>query len=191
MTDALDRLLAGGFTPTGEFVPDVGGRLRLSAPAPRGPGVYVLHLGGSLLYIGKAACGLAQRLRVYCLPGTRHQQKMHRRISAALEAGQRVQILTYQPADIAIGGLPVNGVDGLESGLIEWLCPPWNARGHKGEVEEENSAERAERLRGYAPTLDQINRPAGRRIMAAPNSGSSELRSRLNPNMAEPWLAAA
>ncbi len=60
-------------------------------------------------------------------------------------AGDRVRLVFVTPPAVVYKwrGLPIDGIVGLEEGLIRELRPLWNRRGNKGDPEPEDEEEDA------------------------------------------------
>ncbi len=107
------------------------GVLVLDRPLTNAPGVYVYVKDGEALYAGVATMGLSKRLYFYGRPN--RSQKTNVRVNALLKGelrrGAVIDVYIATPADFDWEGFPVNGVVGLEFGLIGAFSLPWNIRG--------------------------------------------------------------
>ena len=135
---ALDRIRAAGFRPAGHWSLANGVlRLNLAHPHPAVPEhLYAIAANGDLTYIGKTTQGLLKRMQAYRSPpsgpksGGLTNIKNHQNITAALAAGQAVEIYVLDAAgEQRHGEFRVNFAAGLEDSLIRELAPPWNGRG--------------------------------------------------------------
>lgn len=132
------QLLAGGFTRAGAWLrDDVSGSIRFEGdkPLPKEPGVYAYAVAGVVRYVGSAQRGLRRRLRHYEIAKTlRTAHRIRQEILSLLAEGQEVEVFTIVPPAIALHGLPIDVVAGLEEGLIRSWRPIWNRRGMGGEL---------------------------------------------------------
>ena len=137
MLSALDRIRAAGFRPAGHWSLANGVlRLNLAHPHPVVPELlYAFAANGDLTYVGKTTQGLLKRMQAYRSPpsgpksGGSTNIKNHQNITAALAAGQAVEIYVLDAAgEQRHGEFRVNFAAGLEDSLIRELAPPWNGR---------------------------------------------------------------
>ena len=86
---------------------------------------------GIAVYVGVATMGLRKRLYFYARPGAtqRTSRRLNTILKEELSNGMSIEIYTGGSPDLDWNGLPVSGVAGLESGLIEAFHLPWNIRG--------------------------------------------------------------
>jgi hypothetical protein len=123
-------LLAAGFQPLGvwQIVDD---KLELSARAPVEAGVYAFILDDVVVYVGVTQNGLQTRMDQYRRghAGQRTSARVNALIRKAVEAGQKVAVMTVIPPLLDWKGLPIDGAAGLEAGLIRQVQPLWNMRG--------------------------------------------------------------
>ena len=123
-------LLAAGFQPLGvwQIVDD---KLELSAKAPVDAGVYAFILDEAVVYVGVTQNGLQTRMDQYRRghAGQRTNARVNALIRKAVEAGQKVAVMTAVPPSLEWNGLPIDGAAGLEAGLIRLVQPLWNMRG--------------------------------------------------------------
>lgn len=127
----VDVLIKAGFIKLGEWVADEQGKIALSVPAPRDPGVYAFATDSVVRYIGLTRAGFDKRMQNY-RAGHVRQRTSHRINAIILEhigAGTVVEIYLATPHAATWNGLPVNTAAGLETGLIELIQPPWNMMG--------------------------------------------------------------
>jgi len=143
MAEALNRLLAIGFTPAGKWslVNNVL-RLKLEPAVMHEQNVlYAFVVDGKLAYVGKTAQSLIKRMQGYRSPPSTAERggttniKNNRNIVNALSSGATVDIYALHPLPSqAHGEFSVNLSAGLEDSLIKALTPPWN-----GEVADINA----------------------------------------------------
>ena len=93
--------------------------------------LYAFVVGSELKYIGiceKYSTTLNDRMRRYqSQAGAGTNERVARRIKAALESGGTVKIWALKPpTSMSYRGLHVDLVKGLENPLIEMFAPPWN-----------------------------------------------------------------
>jgi hypothetical protein len=125
-------LLDAGFSSLGEWKL-VDGKIKLEKRAPRNAGVYAFVVSGVVTYVGVTHSGLQTRMDQYrhAPSGQKTSKRVNGLILNALADGQRVETLIAEPDSTEWNGLPVDGVAGLEVGLIEMIQPVWNVRGVK------------------------------------------------------------
>lgn len=85
-----------------------------------------------VLYIGKTARTLSQRMYQYQKPGPTQRTNIvnHANIKGVLDQGETIQILVFAPKEqVQYRGMPVNLAAGLEDALISRLKPTWNRMG--------------------------------------------------------------
>lgn len=127
----VERLNQAGFKHVGIWRLAATGELSIDPEWPIERGTYAFIMGGKAQYVGVASTGLKQRLASYAKPGPtqRTSQRLNQILRAELSSGGTVGIYLATPNDFEWGGLPMNGRSGLEIGLIENYCLPWNIRG--------------------------------------------------------------
>jgi hypothetical protein len=97
--------------------------------------LYAFCCGDDVLYIGKTADGLKNRLGGYRRPGPTQgtNRKCHNSIKEAIRKDPRtmIKIFAFVPQEgmLAYHGFPINLPAGLEDILISRFAPPWNGRG--------------------------------------------------------------
>jgi hypothetical protein len=125
-------LVAAGFVPTAAWVM-AGGDLAMRGDLPTAKGVYAFVRDETILYVGVANIGLAQRLYFYRKPGKTQTTsiRIRQRLLDELKAVAYIAIYTAQPDDLTWNGLPVSGATGLEHALIDRFALAWNIRGAK------------------------------------------------------------
>jgi hypothetical protein len=125
-------LLNAGFISLGEWK-IVEGKIRLEKRAPRTAGVYAFIVDGIVSYVGVTHSGLQTRMDQYRHgpSGQKTSSRVNGLIAKALNEGKKVETLVAEPHSSEWNGLPVDGVAGLEVGLIEMIQPTWNVRGIK------------------------------------------------------------
>lgn len=119
---------------------DTDARARLKIRAA----LYAFTSDRRILYIGKTALTLAQRLSGYCNPGATQStnQHCHQSICEMLAAGKKVHILSLGGlTPLRWGEFELNIAAGLEDSLIVELIPPWNG-GKRRPVTESEAIER-------------------------------------------------
>ena len=124
------QLLAGGFTRAGVWrVHETEGFIRFDGdePLPKAAGVYAYAVGGVVSYVGSAQRGLRKRLRHYEIAKTlRTAHRVRQEILTLLASGHEVEVFVIVTSPMTLNGLPVDGVAGLEEGLIRSWRPVWN-----------------------------------------------------------------
>jgi hypothetical protein len=124
-------LTNAGFIKLGDWIADDKGKIALSVPAPRDPGVYAFATEGQVRYVGLTRVGFDRRMQNY--RGAHVRQRTSHRINAVIlehiGAGTVVEIYLATPPATSWNGLPVTTAAGLEAGLIRLIQPPWNMMG--------------------------------------------------------------
>jgi len=137
VAEALNRLLAIGFKPAGEWslANDVL-KLTLEPAIMHEQNVlYAFIVDGKLAYIGKTTQSLIKRMQGYRSPASTAERggstniKNNRNIITALSSGAAVNIYALHALPTqAHGEFSVNLSAGLEDSLINVLTPPWNGK---------------------------------------------------------------
>lgn len=144
----LADLARAGFVKRGCWKLDDEGHLALEGEIPRHPGVYLLVATDTVMYVGAATVGLARRVGSYGRTMSRNTRlrPIHHGVKDWLTAGNSLDLYTLEVTKRWewIGGLPIDPLIGLESGLIEAINPKWNSFGQ---------ASRARRAAMLAQTL--------------------------------------
>ncbi|UVC08182.1 GIY-YIG nuclease family protein [Rhizobium sp. TH2] len=132
--------------------------------------LYAFVSQARVLYIGKTARSVRQRLMGYCRPGVtqRTNVRCNKCIQEGLARNEEIRILIFRTtAQLKYGSFHLNIAAGLEDSLIDAFKPPWNGA-EKGRV----LSEEAEReLAEPVPTV------AARDIAVKPDSPQSGTRS--------------
>jgi hypothetical protein len=132
------RLIAGGFQRSGTWQLDPeSGSIRFfgESELPKAAGVYAYAIGDQVYYVGSAQRGLRHRLRHYEITKRlRTALRVRQEIISLLNGGRTVDVFTLVPGRLSWNGLPVDGVAGIEEGLIRELRPVWNRRGMGGKL---------------------------------------------------------
>lgn len=123
-------LLKAGFLNVGDWQ-FRNGALIIDGNIPNKRAVYAISLNGYVHYIGSTDVGLKKRIYGYLNPGKSQSTniKLNKLIVDHLLKKQKLSLLAAFPPNTTWNGLPVDGVMGLESGLIKKLNPPWNIKG--------------------------------------------------------------
>ncbi|WP_324742791.1 GIY-YIG nuclease family protein [Tsuneonella sp. CC-YZS046] len=124
-------LLTCGFKMCATWRLSSGEVIEFDCRLPTERGVYAFCKGDVVQYIGVAAKGIAKRLYFYTRPGPRQitNIRINAIIKSELAQGRKLEILAAMPSNFDWNGLPVDGVMGLEAGLINRYSLPWNVRG--------------------------------------------------------------
>lgn len=137
MPENMNRLANAGFEAAGKWLLAAHGlELDLQkAMAGERDVLYAFAVDGSLVYVGKTALSLRERMQRYKTParngdsGGSTNIKNNRNIIAALKNGQSVEIFVLRiKSQQRHGEFLVSVTAGLESNLIAELSPPWNGR---------------------------------------------------------------
>ncbi|MGH1405127.1 MAG: hypothetical protein ACRBBJ_01055 [Rhodomicrobiaceae bacterium] len=107
------------------------GALIIDGIIPNKRAVYAITLTDHVQYIGSTDVGLKKRIYGYLNPGRSQSTniKINKLIVDHLLKKQKLSLLAAFPPNTTWNGLPIDGVMGLESGLIKKLNPPWNIKG--------------------------------------------------------------
>lgn len=124
-------LLTCGFKLCASWRLSSGEVIEFDCRLPSERGVYAFCKDDIVQYVGVATKGLAKRLYFYTRPGPRQitNIRINAIIKSELAQGRKLEILAATPSSFDWNGLPVDGVVGLEAGLINRYSLPWNVRG--------------------------------------------------------------
>jgi hypothetical protein len=127
----LEQLKEAGFVEVGQWKLGAEGQLVLQGTPPRVPAVYVHLVDDQVHYVGSAKRSVARRMRSYEISRRmRTAGYVRNLIGQRLGSGSRVATYILIPNEpLQWRGLPVDPILGIEQGLIEIVCPPWNRRG--------------------------------------------------------------
>lgn len=127
----VEDLLRAGFVYSSRWRLTDDSKLALDGAMPDSRGVYAMAKNGVVQYVGLATMGLAKRFKFYIRPGKtqRTSIRLNNLLKNDLRTAKIIEIYTASPPDLSWNELPVNGMAGLELGLIERYKLPWNIRG--------------------------------------------------------------
>ncbi|MDZ5452872.1 GIY-YIG nuclease family protein [Labrys sp. ZIDIC5] len=106
--------------------------------------LYAFIAGEEVMYIGKTARSIRERLSGYRAPNVRQRTnwRCNGKIRETLAAGKSVRILVFNPiSHLRYGEFELNIAAGLEDSLIEQFDPPWNGRERGQPISEEAERE--------------------------------------------------
>jgi hypothetical protein len=109
--------------------------------------LYAFVSQARVLYIGKTARTIRQRLMGYCRPGTtqRTNVRCNKFIQECIARNEQIDILIFRTgAKLKYGNFDLNVAAGLEDALITSFCPPWNGSDKGQTISEEAERELAE-----------------------------------------------
>jgi hypothetical protein len=122
--------------------------------------LYAFCRDEEVLYIGKTARTLKERLAGYCKPGAsqRTNRRCNEAIGKALEKGEAIAVLAFIPvAHLRFLEFEINLAAGLEDALIRRFDPPWNGGGKGGAIAESAAIEAEQEGSGdTAPATPEI-----------------------------------
>jgi hypothetical protein len=140
VTNNIEILTDAGFQLIGHWELDPELNVRFDPNIPAAPGVYAIVANGKVQYIGGAQKGLRHRFKKYQSHINKGTVAVRLRslIAEALRNGAKVA--TYYATPPAVishwNKLPIDGIAGLEEGLIRNIRPPWNNRGLRSLLDE-------------------------------------------------------
>lgn len=193
MPSDLDRILAAGFRPAGNWLL-ANGVLRLSLVQLQPTAqdlLYAFVAGGHLTYIGKTTQGLLRRMQGYRSPPNSAERggstniRNHRNIEASLQAGVPVDIYVLDVGgEQRHGEFRINLAAGLEDSLIRELAPAWNGKGSAVGA----AAKPTVSLPSRAPAAVRARSPI---MLTGPLPSTSELMSFCRLRQGLPFTTAA
>ena len=97
------------------------------------PALYAFVQGQQVVYVGKTARTLKQRMQNYKTPGStqRTSTRNHNSIVDSIGNGYSINLYVLKNVDpIEYKGVVINLAAGLEDPLIKLIRPKWNLTGH-------------------------------------------------------------
>jgi hypothetical protein len=141
--NGVERLLRAGFRHIGHWELDQLIAVRFDHQIPAEPGVYAIVVDGEVKYIGAAQRGLHGRWKKYRSHTNKGKVAVRIRqlIAEALRARANVDVYVVTPPAIIHRwhDLPIDGIGGLEEGLIREMQPLWNRRGVRSVLDEDEA----------------------------------------------------
>lgn len=132
-TWTIDRLVEGGFEHLCECELDTAGGFGFSQKGSAKPGVYAFAVNGIVTYVGVSQSGLQGTMYHYSYghKGHKTRARVKQLILESLANGDAVSFLVAHPPELDWNELPIDGLAGLEAGLIRAIRPVWNIQGKR------------------------------------------------------------